>query len=372
MSKQGSTGNTLYWRCQIAGWALFFIGLQFEFALYNRYFQRPLIWAFLSKGFIFVLLGLLVSHFLRRGFHWLKLFDKKFKLQIFYLVLFLIIATISFTGLAYLIDKVTHSRLLERYGGPFTFSVYRTAFPFTIWILLYYTVGYVRRLEESRKSGLALEYQYFELEARALRAQMNPHFMFNCLNSIKALIQENKNEQAAIYLATFSRLIRTLINNAEKKEIPLDEEIKTCQLYLELEVMRFDGKMTFVIQLDKEIDLRTIRIPALTIQPFIENAVWHGIVPKYKGGTVSLFVKKRGEYVDITIDDDGIGREASRRGKSSLNIGHQSKGVAMTQSRFDLDNFLLHREAKLAIEDKYESDGKAKGTRVIITLKAFG
>ena len=119
-----------------------------------------------------------------------------------------------------------------------------------------------------------------ELEAKALRAQMNPHFIFNCLNSIKSLIQQHEEEKSVTYLTTFSKLIRTLFNNADKKEISLYDEIETCKLYLQLEAMRFDTKFSYSVNVDENIDLKSIQVPALIIQPFIENAIWHGIVPR--------------------------------------------------------------------------------------------
>ncbi|MBK6634916.1 MAG: histidine kinase [Chitinophagaceae bacterium] len=132
-----------------------------------------------------------------------------------------------------------------------------------------------------------------ELEAKALRAQMNPHFIFNSLNSIKSLIQQNENEKSVTYLTTFSKLIRTLLNNADKKEISLYDEIETCKLYLQLEAMRFDTKFSYAVDVDKDIDLKSIQVPALIIQPFIENAIWHGIVPRNSTGHVSLNVVRK-------------------------------------------------------------------------------
>jgi sensor histidine kinase YesM len=212
------------------------------------------------------------------------------------------------------------------------------------------------------------EKDLLELEAKALRAQMNPHFIFNCLNSIKSLIQDDQKDKSVTYLTTFSKLIRTLFNNADKKEITLYDEIETCKLYLQLEAMRFDAKFSYSVNIDESVDLKSIQIPALIIQPFIENAVWHGIVPKGGGGNVSLSVLKNHSVVEIIIDDDGIGREASQQNKVASNIGHQSKGVNLTQSRLELDNLLQQRQAILETIDKTDTNGKAAGTKVIIKL----
>jgi LytS/YehU family sensor histidine kinase len=171
------------------------------------------------------------------------------------------------------------------------------------------------------------------------------------------------------YLTTFSKLIRTLLNNADKKEISLYDEIETCKLYLQLEAMRFDTKFSFAVNVDENIDLKSIQVPALIIQPFIENAIWHGIVPRYSAGHVSLNVLSKNGFIEVVIDDDGIGREASAQNRSASGLAHQSKGVNLTQSRLELNNLLQQRQAKLEIIDKKDENGAAIGTKVIITIK---
>lgn len=210
--------------------------------------------------------------------------------------------------------------------------------------------------------------QMLELEAKALRSQMNPHFIFNCLNSIKLLIQQNKNDKSITYLTTFSKLIRTLLNNADKKEISLHDEIDTCKLYLQLEAMRFDEKFSFSVDVDSEIDLKSIKVPALIIQPFIENAIWHGIVPADKEGIVHLNVMRQNKSIQVSIDDNGIGREVSQQNKSASGMYHQSKGMKLTQSRLELSNMLYQRQATLSIIDKKDEAGRPVGTKVIIEL----
>ena len=222
--------------------------------------------------------------------------------------------------------------------------------------------------KEVEKLRAKHEKDLLALEAKALRAQMNPHFIFNCMNSIKSLIQQHEEEKSVNYLTTFSKLIRTLFNNANKKEISLYDEIETCKLYLQLEAMRFDTKFSYAVKVDDDLDLKSVQVPALIIQPFIENAIWHGIVPKGEVGHVELAVMKKGHAIEISIDDNGIGREASRQNKPASSIGHQSKGVNLTQSRLELDSLLRQRQAKLEIMDKKDEKGLASGTKVIITI----
>ena len=238
-----------------------------------------------------------------------------------------------------------------------------------ISLLIYLIVKLrVRSVRKQERLKAAHEKELLALEAKALRAQMNPHFIFNCLNSIKSLIQDDQKDKSVTYLTTFSKLIRTLFNNADKKEISLYDEIETCKLYLQLEAMRFDAKFSYSVNIDESIDLKSIQVPALIIQPFIENAVWHGIVPK-GSGNISLSVIKNNGTVEILIDDDGIGREASRQNKAASNIAHQSKGVNLTQSRLELDNLLQQRQAKLEIIDKKNENGIETGTTVTIKIK---
>ncbi|MEO5984120.1 MAG: histidine kinase [Ferruginibacter sp.] len=221
-------------------------------------------------------------------------------------------------------------------------------------------------IAEKQKS--AHEKELMELEAKALRSQMNPHFIFNCMNSIKSLMQENEIEKGVTYLTTFSKLIRTLFSNADKKEISLYDEIETCKLYLQLEAMRFDTSFSYEVKVEESLDLKSVQVPALIIQPFIENAIWHGIVPKGQAGHVDLSVIKKGDSVEIDIDDNGIGRAASQKNKHASGLMHQSKGVNLTESRLELDNLLRQRQAKLEIIDKRDEQGLATGTKVIIII----
>jgi len=235
-----------------------------------------------------------------------------------------------------------------------------------VGLLLWWRTKVVKRRERER---FAHEKQLLELEALALRAQMNPHFIFNCLNSIKSLMQEKENEKGINYLTTFSKLIRTLFNNADKKDISLFDEIETCKYYLQLEAMRFDAKLSFLVNVDENRALKALQVSALIIKRFIENAIWHGIVPRGSGGNVSVNVIRKEGAIEISIDDDGIGREVSAKNKSASNLVHQSKGVNLTQSRLELNNLLQQRQAVLEVVDKKDQNGIANGTTVIIKIK---
>ena len=227
----------------------------------------------------------------------------------------------------------------------------------------------INTIKQKEKQNIQHEKELIELEAKALRSQMNPHFIFNSLNSIKSLINKNENDKAANYLTTFSKLIRTLFQNSDKREVSLYDELETCKLYTQIEKMRFGEKVNFMFEIDETIDLKDIKVPALILQPFIENAIWHGLVPQEIGGKVVIAVKENKGSVECSIDDNGIGRELSKQYKSSYESTHESKGIGLIKSRLELDKKLNDREDIIEIIDKVKEDGTPAGTRVIITFK---
>ena len=136
--------------------------------------------------------------------------------------------------------------------------------------------------------------------------------------------------------------------------------------------MRFGTKLSYSFTIDKTIDLKSVTVPALIVQPFIENAIWHGIMPKEEGGTLHVYVEKKDNSIICVVEDNGIGREMSKQNKFSGGPStHQSKGVHLTQSRLDLDNLLNERNAALEIIDKKDEFGKPTGTTVILTFKEY-
>jgi LytS/YehU family sensor histidine kinase len=213
---------------------------------------------------------------------------------------------------------------------------------------------------------LVTEKEKIIAEQKALRAQMNPHFIFNCLNSIKALIQKQDFERSGEYLTTFSKLIRTLFQNADKRQISLFDEIETCKLYMQLEAMRLNEKLKYQFDIDPNLDLKSVMVPALIVQPFIENAIWHGIVPKDEG-MIKVTVKGNDEAIICEVDDNGIGREMSRLNKPVTPVIHESKGVYLSKARLDLEKLLNETQATIETIDKHEND-KSTGTKVVITF----
>lgn len=224
----------------------------------------------------------------------------------------------------------------------------------------------VQAIKRREKEKFEHQKKILELEAKALRAQMNPHFIFNCLNSIKALTLNNETQKATEYLTTFSKLIRTLFQNADKRQISLYDEIETCKHYIQLEAMRLNDKLRYHFDIDPNLDLKSIQVPALIIQPFIENAIWHGIVPRGEG-SITIKVYKNEDAIKCEVDDDGIGRELSKLNKPATPVLHESKGVHLSQARLNLEKLLNEMNASIETVDKYEGT-KATGTKVILTF----
>lgn len=223
-------------------------------------------------------------------------------------------------------------------------------------------ISIIRR-EEKKK--IQFERETMELEARALRAQMNPHFIFNCLNSIKALIQEDEKRKAVVYLTTFSRLIRHQLHN-NHREISLHEELETCKLYLQLEALRFENKLTYKFIEDDSLDLHQIKVPPLLLQPFIENAIFHGILPLEKDGRIIIKVATGPNGIVCIIDDNGIGRQAAQLDRLKRRPDHVSKGMQLVEDRLNLHNNLNFNNIKIEIMDKTDSNDRALGTCVTV------
>ncbi len=208
-----------------------------------------------------------------------------------------------------------------------------------------------------------------ETEMTALRAQMNPHFIFNCLNSIKLYTLENNAIIAADYLTKFSKLIRLVLENSRSEKITLENELETIELYMEMEAMRFKDKIRFDIHLEDDLDTQFIEIPPLLVQPYVENAIWHGLMHKEEGGRIVLDVKTKGEnLLQVVITDNGIGRKAAAELKSKSATKNKSFGLKMTSERIGLINQLYKSDTQVMIEDLTDAKGQAVGTKVVIEI----
>ncbi|MGC4039130.1 MAG: histidine kinase [Chitinophagaceae bacterium] len=212
-----------------------------------------------------------------------------------------------------------------------------------------------------------------ESQLMALRAQMNPHFVFNCLNSIQECIVTQKYGEASKYLNKFSKLFRSVLNNSGKNLVSLHEEKDVLDLYLQLEQMRFEQSFCYEMQVDEELENDEILIPSMLLQPYVENALWHGLMHRNGERKLSItFTRISEDIFQCVIDDNGIGRKKSFELKEQQSKAkrHESKGLKISKDRIDV----LQRQgyhALLDIIDKYDENGNANGTKVIVELSTF-
>ncbi|CAA9480237.1 MAG: Sensor histidine kinase [uncultured Segetibacter sp.] len=228
-----------------------------------------------------------------------------------------------------------------------------------------------RRLEAQHAGQLqlAFEQKLAEMEMTALRAQMNPHFIFNCLNSIKLYTTDNDAAKASAYLTKFSRLIRLVLENSRSERVTLKNELEALELYLEMEAMRFKNKLRFAIDVTSELDADLIEIPPMLLQPYVENAIWHGLMHKKEGGCVHINVAQpETNLLLITITDDGIGRTKAAALKSKSATATKSFGMKVTNERIALINQLYQTNTKVQVHDLTDAEGNAAGTEVVLEI----
>ena len=356
-----------YWKCQLIGWSIDSLCLSLAIAI-----QNPGATDLFLKALIVFVFGLASTHFLRFLIKQYKILNKTTLRQIVYMLL--LNTVLGFFGTWFLIWVLDVTGTLGRnfrisFWGEVIWAYYQALAAGTIWTAIYFVVHYIRNLKKTEYEKAALRVRLAEMETQSLRAQMNPQFIFNSMNSIKSLVTKNENDKAANYLTTFSKLIRTLFQNSDKKEISLFEEIETGKLYTKLEQMRFGNKIDFVFNIDDAIDLKDIKVPALLLQTFIENAIWHGLVPIECGGKVIVSINEKNDGMECVIDDNGIGRESSKQHEAQYEVTHQLNGISLTYTRLDLDKLLNEREESIAIIDKKNESGEPEGTKVIISFK---
>jgi streptogramin lyase len=213
-----------------------------------------------------------------------------------------------------------------------------------------------------------MEREVATLQMTALRAQMNPHFIFNCLNSINRFIVINDNETASEYLTKFSRLIRLVLDNSRSETISLKKEIETVGLYVEMEKLRFLEKFDYHIEIDPDISPENIGIQPMFIQPYAENAIWHGLMHKQNKGNLLIKIKKQMPHLVVTIQDNGIGRTKAHEIKSKQMTYNRSHGMKVTAERLSILNKKLKADAKITVTDLFDYSKNPSGTLVELWL----
>jgi tetratricopeptide (TPR) repeat protein len=233
--------------------------------------------------------------------------------------------------------------------------------------LLFITSGwglYRRSVHKIKDRQNQLMIESLETEQQLLRAQMNPHYIFNSLSVIQGMLLSSNLALAKKYLQRFSALIRSVMDLSSKKYVSLKDELDSVKIYLELEKMRFREKLNFSIQIDDQLVFNTVKIPPMLIQPFVENAILHGIKHRENGGEVNISIKKMNHLVHCTITDNGIGRQASEKINQTGKKEKKSLAIELSMKRLHLNKEKFAEQGNIQITDLFNSDGQPSGTKV--------
>jgi ligand-binding sensor domain-containing protein len=241
-------------------------------------------------------------------------------------------------------------------------------------ILLFLVFFYIvrARLNQLRKrenEKMKLQQRISETELQALRAQMNPHFIFNSINSVQYFMTENDSKSSRKYLAKFAKLIRYVVDNSKPVSIPLKTELEALSLYLELEALRFEEKFEYTIDIDNSVDIDYVQIPSMLIQPYIENAIWHGLMHMEGKGNIYIGLKIEETILKCVVIDNGIGRVRSKEINNNKEKSiRKSLGMSITKERLDIINQINNFELSVEITDVLNEAGQIAGTKVELNI----
>lgn len=238
-----------------------------------------------------------------------------------------------------------------------------------VFALLRYSNRRRREKETARRILLESQQKMKEAEMQALRAQMNPHFIFNCLNSINRYIVKSDQATASLYLTRFAKLIRLILDNSNSIQVALASDLEALRLYIDMELLRFDEKFTYDITVDPSVNPDSIQVPPLIIQPYVENAIWHGLLHKATAGHLHIHLRMlHDNLLECVVEDNGVGREKAGALKSKSATTRKSLGIQLTENRLVLLNKYAQLNARADIADLKDADGRAAGTRVTLTI----
>lgn len=224
-------------------------------------------------------------------------------------------------------------------------------------------------LKDNKIKEANFKHQVSELQMKALRAQINPHFLFNCMNAINLMIQKGETECASSYLTKFSKLVRVILENAEVATVTLESEMGLLESYIQLEELRLPGKLGYTISVDKSIGMQSTYMPSMVLQPVVENAIWHGIVHKENDakGNISIDVRQNNDQLLCTIEDNGVGRDRAQQLRDKSLLKNKSMGMKITEERLRLRS-RKHMDQCIEITDLKDTLNHATGTRVIVHI----
>ena len=237
------------------------------------------------------------------------------------------------------------------------------------WLLVSRRIRHIRRQQNESERLIR---KTTEMENKALQAQMNPHFIFNCLNSIQQFVFDQDVMASNQYISGFAHLIRATLHHSTKSFISITDEVDYLATYLSLEKMRFKEKMDYTIAVDAAIDKDNRFLPPMLIQPYVENSMRHGLRHKVQGeGHIRIIMREQGTQLVVIVEDNGIGRKKAMEYKSVEHIEYQSKGMGLTADRIKMISAIYECEIDVSVEDIVADNGQAQGTRVVIHLPDF-
>jgi ligand-binding sensor domain-containing protein len=295
---------------------------------------------------------------------------------------------IKYTNLApgkytFKVRSCNNEGLWNKKETSFTFFI-RTPFYLTWWFILLaafllfsaiYAVFMFRiyNIKKKQRQEFERRVEMSKIELKALRSQMNPHFVFNSLNAIQHYIFNTKSDEAIRYLNKFARLVRIILNNSEKPTVTVGEDIEALKLYLELEQMRFEGKFDYEIIVEESVDPDYDIMPPLLMQPYVENAILHGLNPKPGKGKLTIRLHSENNFLICTITDNGIGRESSAEIRRTMPPNkHRSLGMKITEDRLRILNEINNSRLSVTVTDLKDETGGALGTRVELFVPLTG
>lgn len=257
----------------------------------------------------------------------------------------------------------------------------RSAFYTTWWFYLIVmitilVIGFLiirdrfRRQQERFEKEQSLHNKIIELEQQALKAQMNPHFIFNCLTAVQHFVNSEDMYSANMYLSNFARLIRKTLDLSGEQYISFGEEIAYLRDYIQMECLRFGDKFTWQIDVAEDLDTFDIQVPPMLLQPIIENAIRHGLRNlEDKAGLLLISFTVRDNTLYCSVDDNGIGRAKARELKTTMHVEYQSKGMSLTEMRIQAINQISDKKIRMDVKDKYDDNNHPDGTLFILTIE---
>lgn len=229
----------------------------------------------------------------------------------------------------------------------------------------------MKRKHEVEKKVLAIEKELFDIQQKALQLQMNPHFIFNSLNAIQSFVIASNTDKAIHYLSKFSQLMRLILSNSRETSIPVKDELTALKHYMDIERLRFDNKFDYELEIDNNIDQEFMEIPPMIIQPFVENAIIHGLVHSPDQGHIKISLQLQKNFIFCTIEDNGVGRKKAQEIRDASGIIRRSRGMLITRERLEILNKQNKEKFSVQVTDLHNDSNIPSGTRVDINILYF-